>query len=108
MDEELEEALPPLVRHAELLQKYGLLMSEAEEAEEKLVFGFILKQLLLIAQVQDFGDEMGRRDMLVGLRKGMLIRHLTASFSRHVTYSRGYAQLYRSVEGKYPHRSPHS
>ncbi|KAI9009581.1 nuclear condensing complex subunit [Gaertneriomyces semiglobifer] len=66
--EDLEVTMPPLVRHAELLQRYCLLMAQAEDEENTLVLEFILKQLLLMAQVQDFSDEMGRREMLTCLR----------------------------------------
>ncbi|TPX55325.1 hypothetical protein PhCBS80983_g05418 [Powellomyces hirtus] len=66
--DELEEALPPLVKHSELLQKYGLLLAQTEDTDEAIAFGYILNQLLLIAEMQDFTDEMGRRDLLLGLR----------------------------------------
>ncbi|KAJ3020604.1 hypothetical protein HKX48_000547 [Thoreauomyces humboldtii] len=67
--DELDAALPPLGKHADLLQKYALLMAQTTDQDEAISFAFILKQLLLVGELQDFGDEMGRRDLLLCLRK---------------------------------------
>ncbi|KAI9090308.1 nuclear condensing complex subunit [Phlyctochytrium arcticum] len=68
MEDELEAALPPLIEHSDILKRYSLLMAQTEDQAEKIAFGFILKQLLLTAEQQDFTDEMGRREMLISLR----------------------------------------
>ncbi|KAJ3159991.1 hypothetical protein HDU86_001256 [Geranomyces michiganensis] len=68
MHDELEDALPPLLKHSEFLQRYGLLLAQTEDEDEAISLDFILRQLLLIAEVQDYADEMGRRDLLLILR----------------------------------------
>ena len=65
----MEETLPSISQHIELLQKHwSLSNSEAEDdpiaAENELVFG----QLLLMTEYQDYADELGRRNVLNILR----------------------------------------
>ncbi|KAJ3056122.1 hypothetical protein HK097_008045 [Rhizophlyctis rosea] len=67
-DEELDEALPPLVRHVKHLERITTILAQTEDEYQIMMFEFILGQVLKIAEVQDFSDEMGRRDMLVCLR----------------------------------------
>lgn len=68
-DDDLDEALPPLFKHVHYLTRLSNLLGQEQEEDAVMVYDFILAQLLKIAEVQDFSDEMGRRDMLVCLRK---------------------------------------
>ncbi|KAJ3277889.1 hypothetical protein HK104_002873 [Borealophlyctis nickersoniae] len=67
-EDALDEALPPLYKHVQYMTKLVDLLDTTEEEDAMIVYEFILGQLLRIAELQDFSDEMGRRDMLVCLR----------------------------------------
>ncbi|KAJ3035300.1 hypothetical protein HDV00_004076 [Rhizophlyctis rosea] len=72
-DDDLDEALPPLLKHVQLLTRLSNVLSEEQEEDAIMVYEFLLAQLLKIAEVQDFSDEIGRRNMLVCLRKLTLL-----------------------------------
>ncbi|RKO84517.1 hypothetical protein BDK51DRAFT_33625, partial [Blyttiomyces helicus] len=69
-EEDMEAALPPLYKHVELLRKHSAQISAIDpdaEEDDQIVQEFILGQLIAIAEMQDYSDEMGRRDMLLCL-----------------------------------------
>ena len=70
MEEKLQNLLPSLTDHAQwilsYLEKMSALSSSSSPSSnmELLQLEFILRQLLLLTEVQDYSDEIGRRRML--------------------------------------------
>ncbi|KAJ3093060.1 hypothetical protein HK102_010965 [Quaeritorhiza haematococci] len=70
MYDKVEETLPPLNHQVAVLQKHCALMIEGGDNDAFVQEQqFILGELLMIAEVEDFADELGRRQMLSFLRK---------------------------------------
>lgn len=74
MEEKLQNLLPSLTDHAQwilsYLEKMSALSSSSSPSSnmELLQLEFILRQLLLLTEVQDYSDEIGRRRMLEVLK----------------------------------------
>lgn len=67
-DAQFDKVVPEVVRHAFYIQKYSNIMQQAEE-EDRPEAEFIVTQLLMIARLLDYADEIGRRKMFGLLRK---------------------------------------
>ncbi|KAJ3194201.1 hypothetical protein HK101_003273 [Irineochytrium annulatum] len=61
---DLEDSLPTLSNHVHLISKHCDLFFEAPTEEDELAQEFIVRQLLLLAQVRDYSDELGRKGFL--------------------------------------------
>ncbi len=91
----MERTLPPLVQHVELLKKHSHCLfqtmdSTAEPSDlsedAKIEQEFILGQLLLMTEYQDYQvDEMGRRNLLNLLRDFLLYLELPEEITLAVT-----------------------
>ena len=68
-DTGVDELLPEISKFCFYLRKYYDLMGEAIEDEERDSYEFVVEQLLLLSNVFDFSDEVGRRAMFSMLRE---------------------------------------
>jgi condensin complex subunit 3 len=68
MEEELDDVLPEVTRHAFYIQHYNNLWQQASKANDS-DYEFIVAQLLGIGKRLDYADEVGRRKMYSVLRK---------------------------------------
>lgn len=67
MLEKLDVVLPEVTRHAFYIQKYNNAWQQASRETEG-VYEYIVAQLLDIAKILDYADEIGRRKMFMLLR----------------------------------------
>lgn len=67
MHEKLDVVLPEVTRHAFYIQKYNNAWQQASRETEG-VYEYIVAQLLDIAKILDYADEIGRRKMFMLLR----------------------------------------
>ncbi|KAK5821328.1 nuclear condensing complex subunit [Linnemannia elongata] len=74
-DAQFDKVVPEVVRHAFYIQKYSNIMQQAEE-EDRPEAEFIVTQLLMIARLLDYADEIGRRKMFGLLREMLLLNDL--------------------------------
>ncbi|KAJ2617772.1 chromosome condensation complex Condensin, subunit G [Coemansia sp. RSA 1365] len=71
--ENIDKHLPEVMQLAQLLESFGAKL-EAEQSEEmRPDLEFIIHQLLLVARMSDFPDELGRREMLTLMRKMIMV-----------------------------------
>lgn len=81
----LEDKMPEVTRLAFYIQKYTNAYFESEgEDETKQETEFIIEQLLQIAIVMDFGDEIGRRKMFSLLRSILVLPELPEGLTEWV------------------------
>ena len=81
----LEDKMPEVTRLAFYIQKYTNAYFESEgEDEAKQETEFIIEQLLHIAIVMDFGDEIGRRKMFSLLRSILVLPELPEGLTEWV------------------------
>ena len=81
----LEDKMPEVTRFAFYIQKYTNAYFESEgEDEAKQETEFIIEQLLHIAIVMDFGDEIGRRKMFSLLRSILVLPELPEGLTEWV------------------------
>jgi len=81
----LEDKMPEVTRLAFYIQKYTNAYFEPEgEDETKQETEFIIEQLLQIAIVMDFGDEIGRRKMFSLLRSILVLPELPEGLTEWV------------------------
>jgi hypothetical protein len=76
-DSGVDELLPEISKFCFYLRKYYDLMGEAIEDEERDSCEFIVEQLLLLSNVFDFSDEVGRRAMFSMLREDSPFSQIT-------------------------------
>ncbi|CAG8479870.1 4953_t:CDS:10 [Diversispora eburnea] len=75
----LDEIMPEVTRLAFYIQKYNNYISQVSE-DEQVNYVFIVNQLLLIAKLMDYGDEIGRRKMHSLLREMLVLPHIEESY----------------------------
>jgi condensin complex subunit 3 len=81
----MEDKMPEVTRLAFYIQKYTNAYFESDgEDESKQETEFIIEQLLQIAQVMDFGDEIGRRKMFSLLRSILVLPELPEGLTERV------------------------
>ncbi|KAJ1817983.1 chromosome condensation complex Condensin, subunit G [Coemansia sp. RSA 2598] len=71
--DQLDKHLPDGMRLAQLLETMGAKLEAETEDEMRADHEFVIHQLLLIARMSDFPDELGRRAMLTLMRKMLLV-----------------------------------
>ncbi|CAO3691481.1 unnamed protein product [Umbelopsis ramanniana] len=72
MHEKLDVVLPEVTRHAFYIQKYNNAWQQASRETEG-VYEYIVAQLLDIAKILDYADEIGRRKMFMLLREIIMV-----------------------------------
>ncbi|KAJ2382477.1 chromosome condensation complex Condensin, subunit G, partial [Coemansia sp. RSA 2611] len=71
--DQIDKHLPEVMKLAQLLESFGSKFENEENEELRPDFEFVIHQLLLIAKMSDFPDELGRRQMLTLMRKMILV-----------------------------------
>ncbi|KAJ2685896.1 chromosome condensation complex Condensin, subunit G [Coemansia spiralis] len=71
--DQIDKHLPEVMKLAQLLESFGSKLENEENEELRPDFEFVIHQLLLIAKMSDFPDELGRRQMLTLMRKMILV-----------------------------------
>lgn len=71
--DQIDKHLPEVMKLAQLLQVFGSKLETEADDEMRPDIEFIIHQLLLIAKMSDFPDELGRREMLTLMRKMILV-----------------------------------
>ncbi|KAF9126426.1 hypothetical protein BGW39_006620 [Mortierella sp. 14UC] len=74
-DAQFDKVVSEVVKYAFHIQKYSNIMQQAEE-EDRPEAEFIVTQLLMIARLLDYADEIGRRKMFGLLREMLLLNDL--------------------------------
>ncbi|KAJ1743304.1 chromosome condensation complex Condensin, subunit G [Coemansia sp. RSA 989] len=69
----IDKHLPEAMQLARLLESFGAKLEAEQDDELRPDIEFVIHQLLLIAKISDFPDEMGRREMLTLMRKMILV-----------------------------------
>ncbi|KAJ2842372.1 chromosome condensation complex Condensin, subunit G, partial [Coemansia brasiliensis] len=69
----IDKHLPEAMQLARLLETFGAKLEAEQDDELRPDIEFVIHQLLLIAKISDFPDEMGRREMLTLMRKMILV-----------------------------------
>jgi condensin complex subunit 3 len=80
----LEDKMPEVTRLAFYIQKYTNAYFENIDEDAKQELEFIVEQLLQIALVMDFGDEIGRRKMFGLLRSILVLPELPEGLTERV------------------------
>jgi len=80
----LEDKMPEVTRLAFYIQKYANAYFENVDEDAKQELEFIVEQLLQIALVMDFGDEIGRRKMFGLLRSILVLPELPEGLTERV------------------------
>jgi len=81
---QLEEKLPEVTRLAFYIQKYINAYFENVDEDAKQELEFVVEQLLQIALILDFGDEIGRRKMFGLLRSILVLPELPEGLTERV------------------------
>lgn len=81
---QLEDKMPEVTRLAFYIQKYTNAYFENVDEDAKQELEFIVEQLLQIALVMDFGDEIGRRKMFGLLRSILVLPELPEGLTERV------------------------
>lgn len=81
---QLEDKMPEVTRLAFYIQKYTNAYFENLDEDAKQELEFIVEQLLQIALVMDFGDEIGRRKMFGLLRSILVLPELAEGLTERV------------------------
>lgn len=81
---QLEEKLPEVTRLAFYIQKYTNAYFEDVDEDTKQELEFVVEQLLQIALIMDFGDEIGRRKMFGLLRSILVLPELPEGLTERV------------------------
>ncbi|KAJ2464303.1 chromosome condensation complex Condensin, subunit G, partial [Coemansia sp. RSA 2322] len=71
--DQTDKHLPEVMKLAQLLESFGAKLEAETDDEMRPDMEFIIHQLLLIAKMSDFPDELGRRQMLTLMRKMILV-----------------------------------
>ncbi|ORX73699.1 hypothetical protein DL89DRAFT_319444 [Linderina pennispora] len=69
----MDQHLPEAMKLAQLMEVFGAKLEAATDDESRPDIEFVIHQLLLIAKMSDFPDELGRREMLTLMRKMLLV-----------------------------------
>ena len=76
--------MPEVTRLAFYIQKYTNAYFENVDEDAKQELEFIVEQLLQIALIMDFGDEIGRRKMFGLLRSILILPELPEGLTERV------------------------
>ncbi|KAJ2378443.1 chromosome condensation complex Condensin, subunit G [Coemansia sp. RSA 2607] len=71
--DQLDRHMPDGMRLAQMLENMGAKLESETDDEVRADHEFVVHQLLLIARMSDFPDELGRRAMLTLMRKMLLV-----------------------------------
>ncbi|KAJ1800678.1 chromosome condensation complex Condensin, subunit G [Coemansia sp. RSA 2399] len=71
--DKMDKHLPDAMRLAQMLERLGSKLESEAEEEVRPDYEFIIHQLLLVARMSDFPDEIGRREMLTLMRKMIMV-----------------------------------
>jgi condensin complex subunit 3 len=101
----LEDKMPEVTRLAFYIQKYTNAYFEDIDEDSKQEVEFIVEQLLQIALIMDFGDEIGRRKMFGLLRSILVLPGLPEGLTERVieiirkitTSERDFAQIIMEI-----------
>ncbi|KAJ2781905.1 chromosome condensation complex Condensin, subunit G [Coemansia javaensis] len=69
----VDKHLPEAMQLAQLLESFGAKLEAEENDELRPDVEFVVHQLLLVAKMSDFPDELGRRQMLTLMRKMLMV-----------------------------------
>lgn len=81
---QLEDKMPEVTRLAFYIQKYTNAYFENLDEDAKQELEFVVEQLLQIALIMDFGDEIGRRKMFGLLRSILVLPELPEGLTERV------------------------
>ncbi|KAJ2521201.1 chromosome condensation complex Condensin, subunit G [Coemansia sp. RSA 1939] len=71
--DKIDKHLPDAMRLAQMLESLGAKLESEVDEEICPDYEFIIHQLLLVAKMSDFPDEIGRREMLTLMRKMIMV-----------------------------------
>ncbi|KAI8324774.1 hypothetical protein GQ54DRAFT_295938 [Martensiomyces pterosporus] len=71
--DQMDKHLPEVMKLAQLLEIFGAKLEAEADDEVRPDYEFVIHQLLLIAKMSDFPDELGRREMLTLMRKMIMV-----------------------------------
>ncbi|KAI9502936.1 chromosome condensation complex Condensin, subunit G [Coemansia spiralis] len=71
--DKIDKHLPDAMKLAQLLESFGAKLESETNDELRPDYEFIIHQLLLVAKMSDFPDEIGRREMLTLMRKMIMV-----------------------------------
>ncbi|KAJ1963954.1 chromosome condensation complex Condensin, subunit G [Dipsacomyces acuminosporus] len=71
--DQIDKHLPEVMKLAQLLEVFGSKLETEADDEIRPDYEFVIHQLLLIARMSDFPDELGRREMLTLMRKMIMV-----------------------------------
>ncbi|KAJ1666368.1 chromosome condensation complex Condensin, subunit G [Coemansia sp. RSA 1813] len=71
--DKIDKHLPDAMKLAQMLESLGARLESEAEEEVRPDYEFIIHQLLLVARMSDFPDEIGRREMLTLMRKMIMV-----------------------------------
>ncbi|KAJ2738173.1 chromosome condensation complex Condensin, subunit G, partial [Coemansia sp. BCRC 34490] len=71
--DKIDKHLPDAMRLAQMLESLGAKLESEADEEVCPDYEFIIHQLLLVAKMSDFPDEIGRREMLTLMRKMIMV-----------------------------------
>ncbi|KAJ2773959.1 chromosome condensation complex Condensin, subunit G, partial [Coemansia nantahalensis] len=69
----VDRHLPEAMQLAQLLEAFGAQLEAEDNEELRPDLEFVIHQLLLVAKMSDFPDELGRRQMLTLMRKMLMV-----------------------------------
>ncbi|KAJ1728815.1 chromosome condensation complex Condensin, subunit G [Coemansia biformis] len=69
----VDRHLPEAMQLAQLLESFGAKLEAEQNDELRPDIEFVIHQLLLVAKMSDFPDELGRREMLTLMRKMLMV-----------------------------------
>ncbi|KAJ2162359.1 chromosome condensation complex Condensin, subunit G [Coemansia sp. RSA 552] len=69
----IDKHLPEAMQLARLIESFGAKLETESDEELRPDFEFVIHQLLLVAKMSDFPDELGRREMLTLMRKMIMV-----------------------------------
>ncbi|KAJ2713384.1 chromosome condensation complex Condensin, subunit G, partial [Coemansia spiralis] len=69
----VDKHLPEAMQLAQLLESFGAKLESEDNEELRPDLEFVIYQLLLVAKMSDFPDELGRRQMLTLMRKMLMV-----------------------------------
>ncbi|KAJ2554797.1 chromosome condensation complex Condensin, subunit G, partial [Coemansia sp. RSA 1933] len=71
--DKIDKHLPDAMKLAQMLESLGAKLESEIDDEVRPDYEFIIHQLLLVARMSDFPDEIGRREMLTLMRKMIMV-----------------------------------
>ncbi|KAJ1893423.1 chromosome condensation complex Condensin, subunit G [Kickxella alabastrina] len=71
--DQIDKHLPEVMKLAQLLESFSAKLEAEDDEEMRPDYEFVIHQLLLVAKMSDFPDELGRREMLTLMRKMIMV-----------------------------------